>query len=125
MTKQRVTYENIESDEEAKKQTTQTKIYVDVSYRDKDRAKTLDAKWDKDKKKWYILNDYETFMTNFTGYNSKERKIIALNKEIKKLENMINYNNNQDDVRHIDKAFQHKLSTEIDEIKTQIKELNI
>ena len=64
-------------------------------------------------------------MTNFTGYNSKERKIIALNKEIKKLENMINYNNNQDDVRHIDKAFQHKLSTEIDEIKTQIKELNI
>ena len=49
MTKQRVTYENIESDEE-KKKTTQTKIYVDVSYRDKDRAKTLDAKWDKDKK---------------------------------------------------------------------------
>ena len=39
------------------------KIFLEVSFKDKDRVKNLGAKWDKDLKKWYIteedsLNDF-------------------------------------------------------------------
>lgn len=35
------------------------KIYLKVTYKDKDNAKTLGARWDNDQKKWYIYNDNE------------------------------------------------------------------
>ncbi len=42
------------------------KIFLEVSFKDKDRVKNLGAKWDKDLKKWYIteehsLNDFREF----------------------------------------------------------------
>ncbi len=33
------------------------KIYLNVSYNEKNDAKNLGAKWDKNKKKWFIFND--------------------------------------------------------------------
>ena len=30
------------------------KLYINCSYKDKDEAKLLGAKWDADKRKWYI-----------------------------------------------------------------------
>lgn len=67
-----------------KNQTTQytgeneiTKIYLDVPYDDKNEAKSLGAKWDKDVKKWYSTTDCNILverwgiearvLTNFKG----------------------------------------------------------
>ena len=38
---------------------TPQKIYLQVAYKDKEDAKTLGAKWDKDSKQWYIFEDNE------------------------------------------------------------------
>lgn len=35
------------------KKITNTEIYLNISYEDKDHAKLLGAKWDKDERKWY------------------------------------------------------------------------
>lgn len=36
-----------------------TKIYLNVSYQEKDKAKAMGARWEPSKKKWYILEDNE------------------------------------------------------------------
>ena len=63
MTKQRVTYENIESDDEEQKPCMLVRIFVGVKYVDKEIAKSLGAKWNKIDKKWFFefpLTEFET-----------------------------------------------------------------
>lgn len=44
-----------------------TRIYLNVPFRDKDYAKRLGAKWDADKKKWYAPNDsYTTLIEKYS-----------------------------------------------------------
>jgi hypothetical protein len=39
---------------------TNSKLYLDVPYPQKDQAKALGAKWDASRKKWYIPNGVES-----------------------------------------------------------------
>ena len=57
-----------------KKEEENQKIYINVPYSQKDKAKALGALWDKDEKKWYVKNkkiDSDNFL-----FNEKEIKRI-------------------------------------------------
>ena len=43
----------------ANKCTTVKKVFLNVPFDDKDKAKALGARWDGDKKQWYIMNTYD------------------------------------------------------------------
>ena len=47
------------------------KNYINVKYADKEKAKKLGAKWDKEAKQWYITSNLEEFLNNF---ETKENK---------------------------------------------------
>lgn len=41
------------------------KIYLQVPYADKDFAKAEGAKWDKDRKQWYVINTVPDSLKDF------------------------------------------------------------
>ena len=62
---------------------TQAKIFVDVSFQRKEKAKELGAKWDKDEKRWYITQGtYHKFMCDLNGITEKEFDINKCKKEL-------------------------------------------
>ena len=36
-------------------------LYLDVPYEQKDQAKIIGAKWDRDRKHWYAVNKYDYY----------------------------------------------------------------
>ena len=48
-----------ENQSQSQKYEKSSKIYLRVPYKDKEDAKLLGARWDKDAKKWYIYDDHE------------------------------------------------------------------
>ncbi len=56
-----------------------SKVYLNVPYAEKDTAKTLGAKWDPAKKKWYVPAEKDKtpflkWQTDATPVNSKAKK---------------------------------------------------
>jgi len=59
------------------------RIFVDVDYSQKEKAKELGCKWDINEKKWYIPNQFEgspdklkeDFIIAFTGFSSEENEL--------------------------------------------------
>ncbi len=63
--------------EDALIETPNTKIYLDVPYDDSKYAKELNAKWDKDVKKWYTTKENKNYKKLKKQF--KEKKKIYLN----------------------------------------------
>lgn len=66
---------------EVKKCLSVDKVYLNIPYKNKDKAKILGAKWDNDKKRWFYTSDI----------NDNDIKKI---KELEEIENKINININ-------------------------------
>jgi hypothetical protein len=66
------------------------KNYINVKYADKEKAKSLGAKWDKEAKQWYITSNLEEFLNNFETKENKTDDIkIKQNQNIEKQRNYI------------------------------------
>jgi hypothetical protein len=76
------------------------KNYINVKYADKEKAKKLGAKWDKEAKQWYITSNLEEFLNNFETkeiekedipnydyINQLEEEIKILQQKLYKLKN--------------------------------------
>ena len=88
-----------------------SRIYVNVSYAQKDEAKTKGAKWEPQYKKWYFINkrNIDEKITEYMGYEiyripkSKEtvevKKVEEVRKveEVKKVESVKKVNKAQND----------------------------
>lgn len=84
-----------------------SRIYVNVSYAQKDEAKTKGSKWEPQYKKWYFITKHniDEKITEYMGYEiyriPKPKETIEVKKveevrkveEVKKVENFKIYNN--------------------------------
>jgi hypothetical protein len=65
------------------------KNYINVKYADKEKAKSLGAKWNKEAKQWYITSNLEEFLNNFETKEDVKDDIKIDYKLIKQLEEEI------------------------------------
>jgi len=53
-----------------------TRIYLNIPFKEKDKAKELNCKWDSDKKQWYILSSIVNCDLVVKLYGNNEHKPI-------------------------------------------------
>ena len=94
------------------------KNYINVKYADKEKAKKLGAKWDKDAKSWYITTNVKEFMEKF-NYESDDDLIKKYKKRIEYCLDAIRHNDNAD-ITIPDYKYQNELKKEINNLEYEI-----
>lgn len=89
-------------------------VSVPVSFKQKDHAKTLGAKWNKFKGSWQVdETQYEDFMLKFTGKTKLERQIDELDRRIQ--------HDSNDDITIVDYDHVKELEDERNKLYQQLK----
>lgn len=97
------------------------RIYLKISYDEKEKAKKCGALFDWTVKQWYVYNE-ELFLLQFTGQTKLKRSYFQIQDRITHLLSLINHNKNED-VTIPDVDYQQRMSKEIDEYSTKGEEI--